>query len=355
MHDFAQEEYDLSTALRAADPEQRMEALRTLGARPDDSLLLVVSDLLVDEVPAVRHLAAEVASYFLSRSLGQQETPEVPDSFGRRVLDGVRDEYHMVRRECAILLALLPESASPSIEERASALEVLLADAELKVRREAAAAATDLGQASLANVLSQAARDPDPDLRFEAAFALATLKDDRARPVLEASLKGRRFFDACEGFRRLGHRDAVPVLQRVAGRFFMGWPERLTLWATLYALGQPDASAQILKRGRSRNRAERAYALGLLGTHRILEGCSLLVGVAQDTRDPLRDIAVRALGEMGDGAGLEPLLTIARSEGCAEALRVDAIHAIRRLPGAKQALKEFKKNENRVLSDAALG
>jgi len=207
-----------------------------------------------------------------------------------------------------------------------------LDDSSALVRREAAAALGDIGDRESARNLAHHLQDDDADVRFEAAFALASLRDPRGLEQLIAALDtSTRRLDACEGLRRLGSRDAVLALRSVAERIFLAWADRLTAWATLHVLGEPDAAEKIIARADSRKHEERAYALALIGTHRIGRGAAILDAVALNPKDSLRDTAIRALGDLGDEARRPLLQRIAEDEHTPAELRQDARGALEKL------------------------
>src|SRR2546423_286864 len=81
--------------------------------------------------------------------------------------------------------------------------------------------------------------DAAEEARFESAFAVAAMRDPRGLEILLAALgTPARRLDACDGLHRLGSPEAIPALRRVSKSFFLGWSERLAVWATLYSLGE---------------------------------------------------------------------------------------------------------------------
>jgi HEAT repeat protein len=224
---------------------------------------------------------------------------EIDPAIGARIIERTRDEDHRVRAEAASTLAML--EAAP--EGAGRAVRVLLDDPHSRVRQESCAALGDLGDVAARELLVERLDDVDPEVRFEAAFALASLKDSRARALLESALSvTRKRLDACEALRRLGDPASIEALEKLTSKMFLAWVDRLSALATLFALGRSEAGDEILKRTTARNREERTFALSLIGSHRIRAGRELLERVARDERDPLRDTAVRALGDLGDPA-----------------------------------------------------
>jgi HEAT repeat protein len=250
----------------------------------------------------------------------------IEETITKRIVDRTKDDDHRVRAEAASALAMLP--APP--EGAARAVRLLLEDPHSRVRQEACAALGDLGDSVSRDFLAARLDDDDPEVRFEAAFALASLKDARGRNTLESALAGtRKRLDACEGLRRLGDPAAVEALEKMAGKMFSAWVDRLSAWATMVTLGRSDVAGKVIERTASKSREERTYALSLIGSHRIAAGREVLEKVARDARDPLRDTAVRALGDLGEQASIATLREIIG--GSDRNLASDAEAALRKI------------------------
>lgn len=319
---------DLLERLESPGAEQRIEALRA-AARLEGEALDAIGALprivlkrLLDPEPRVVHAALEALAQLAYRDAARFEGLEPV----RAVLALIANENPAVRAELAVALAVLPPDPAHPI---AATLLRLLDDPVILVRREAAAALGDFGDRAAVEPLARHLEDEDLDTRFEAAFALAALGDPRGVPVLIGALgTGTRRLDACDAFKRLGDRAAVPALRRAVKGIFVGWPERLSLWATLYSLGEQEGAERVIERTRAWSRQERGLALALIGTHRITEGLAVLTKVALTAKDPLQGTAVRALGELG---AVETLTTIAGDASHPEDVRADAKDALERL------------------------
>lgn len=242
-----------------------------------------------------------------------------------RIAARTTDSHPRVRAEAASVLAMLPVTPPGA----AAAVRPLLADPDPRVRVEACAALGDLGDPASRDALAELLGDDEAAISFEAAFALASLGDGRGRLRLEAALTSSRHrLDACEALRRLGDRSAVPALEKLAGKLFLPWLDRVSAQAALYVLGQPTGEA-ITARATSRNLQERAHALALAGSLRLPGARALLEAVARDPKDRLRDTAVRALGDLGDPEALPLLAEI--EAGPDRTLAADAAESIIKL------------------------
>ncbi|MBK8011058.1 MAG: HEAT repeat domain-containing protein [Deltaproteobacteria bacterium] len=257
-----------------------------------------------------------------------------------------------VRAELATLCALLPRRGQPAeacaaegtLDDRLAILLDLLVDGAPGVRQQAAAALGDLRAPSTAAALvERVEQDDDEGVRFEAAFALASMGIARGREILEHGLNNKnRRLDACEGLRRLASPEAIPALERLAQRRFLPWPDRLTALATLHSLGHPEGARTLLRRTRARNRTERAYALSLIASHRITSGYAILEEVLQNPKDKLRETAARALGELGElgfERAADVLMQVIEDRRTPRPLLVEAFEALEKLPS--QAARNF--------------
>lgn len=301
--------------LTAAD-DHELEARADLGR--------IITEALHHEDPKVRVLALETAAALVHR-----EVLEPDSSLFERALALSSDEDDEVRAESAVLLGVLPPRPGASTRLRA-----MLGDDQMIVRREAAAALGDQKDASAAIELAACLEDPDRDTRFEAAYALAQLGDARGLSVLVDGLGVEQHrVTACEGLRKLGHADAIPPLARMARGLFVGWPDRLTALAVLYALGEHQAGTQLIDRAGARNQQERAYALTLIGEYRISAGFDLLEAAAKDPKDRARSFAIKALGSLArrsDESFFRQLATDAQAE---LEVRIEALRALSTLSG----------------------
>lgn len=305
-----------------------------------------VTEGLHHEAAAVRAAALEAAVALVHRGvLAPNRT------FFERALTLSSDPDDEVRAESAVLLGVLPPE--PSGRRR---LEALLEDDAVLVRREAAAALGDWADPSSAGALAARLEDRDFDTRFEAAYALAQLRDGRGLSVLIEALGSERHrITACEGLRKLGSAEAMVPLGRVARGLFVGWPDRLTALAVLYSLGDREAGDRVVERARSRNGQERAYALSLIGEHRIDPGFGLIEAAARDPKDRARSFALKAMGALARSSDSSFFAGLLADRGTELEVRLEALRALALLPGAEadRALEATTKDPERRLAAEA--
>ena len=150
--------------------------------------------------------------------------------------------------------------------------------------------------------------DPEPQVRLEAAIALAEIRDRRATDVLISATHARTWrLDAVRALGTLGDPQAIRPLTRLMRRFLMPWADRLQAAAALCALGDPDGQRYLLERLSTRRKPERAAAIHFLGESHHPRALELLCALLADPDDPMRDVAARALGQLSDARAREPL------------------------------------------------
>lgn len=301
---------------------------------------------LYHEEPPVRAASLEAAAALVHR-----EVFAPSGALFERALTLSSDDDDDVRAESAVLLGVLPPQAAG-----ARRLEGMLGDRAVIVRREAAAALGDWKDPATINALGEAIEDPDFDVRFEVAYALAQFRDARGLPVLVEALGSERHrVTACEGLRRLGHADAIPPLARMARGLFVGWPDRLTALGVLYALGEREAGERLVSRAKARNSQERAYALSLIGEHRITAGYELLETAAKDPKDRARSFAIKALGLLARHSDREFFFALARDEATEPEMRLEALRALAMFKGPEvdRVLEVLARHQDRRLAAEA--
>ena len=155
--------------------------------------------------------------------------------------------------------------------------------------------------ASLREQLEDLLHDPVFEVGFEAAIALAEIKHTAAFDVLWLATHQRTLrLDAVRALGTLGDPRAVAPLNQLLKRWWLPWADRLQVAAALCALGDATGATYLSDRLRSRRAAERAAAIHFLGESHHPQAGTLLLAILADTRDPMRDAAVRALGLLRD-------------------------------------------------------
>ena len=309
------------------DPEVRLQAILQAG-EPDDvpAPAAVVESLvrmLSHEHPGLNQASLET----LSRLIEAQRAAVGPEAL-HQALRLSRHESPRVRAEAIAALGVF----CPEVESspRAQRLLEAFGDEDPEVRRTAAAAAGDFGLAEARAPLAEALASKDT--RFEAAFALAALKDPRARPVLEAALTDKRTrLDALEALRRLGDPAARDAVRALTDAWLTPWVDRLSAWATLHVLEDPTAGDHLVARARSRRMEERVYAMFLLGRYKVPAGRDLLHAVAQSPSDPQVETAIDALGWLDDPPSAALLARLADDPKASSDVRFAAERALARM------------------------
>lgn len=305
-------------------PEQRLEALLAVQSHlpPELRLTQRVMEHVGHTHPGLRQAALEVLG-----SLCDRFPQLTPKGALKAVLSRRADANPRVRAEVAGALALVEDEVDSS--ERRRALLELLADEDVGVREQAAAAAGDLRLAEAVEPLAALLSEAEPGLAFEAAFALASLKDGRARLPLEAGLGAKQTrHDACEGLRRLGDPAAIPALQEALQGWFIDGIQRLSVRAALYALGEVAQAAPLIKMTRSWRIPERTHAFALIGSHGVLEAQDILQELVAAPKHRDRSLAMAALAQLPGGAAV--LRAVAEDRGESLGSRLDAVDAIAR-------------------------
>ena len=180
--------------------------------------------------------------------------------------------------------------------------------------------------------LAHSLDDVSPIVRFEAAIALAEAHDARAMGVLLAAM-GQRVhrLDAIRALGTLGDGHAILPLRQLMGRMLLPWADRMQAAAALCALGDTHGAAYLASKSRSRKSAERAFALHFVAEARHPDALTILQHVLLCPDDPLRDVAVRALGVLRDPSAI-PVLQRIQPETSGE-LRDDIAAALATLAG----------------------
>ncbi|MEE2900733.1 MAG: HEAT repeat domain-containing protein [Myxococcota bacterium] len=303
---------ELTTRLQDNDETVVIEALRDICQIDEEQISQAVVEhvttFLLHENISVSVQALETMQHLAQTSLALPKN---------RILNALTflaksSETPRVRGESAIALVLVDD---PATSETVSVLIKLLDDEHPRVRQEAAAALGDSSAKKAIPVLLEHLSDPDEQTRFECSFALASMKDSRGLPLLLDSLSSsKRRIDALEGIRRLADKSALSTLEPLSRKFFLGWPERLTVLATMYAVGDKTVVPRITEKAESRNKAEKALAIGLIGTHGIVEAVEFLSRTIEKAEESLALQIIDTLKVLGTSEAFSAITKIASSD-----------------------------------------
>jgi HEAT repeat protein len=293
----------LMTLASDTEADVRFAALAGLGRIGDGAALEAVLSRFDDEHPMVREVAVIAAAQL-------RDARALP-----RIRRALHDAHAQVRFQAVISLVELEG------EDARVALFPALADDDAHVRANAAAALATLdADGPTADRLAKLLRDPEANVRLEAALALAKYRDARAAKELARHLDHDRAFEAIEAIAALGARDRADDLAKVARAFLKPLELKAAAAAALARLGDPRGAAvlrDIVRAFRSDGRTYVAEAIGMLGLVELSDELVLLaerprgadLGVVLDSlakllpRDPgLRD-AIARLGQRQDAIG----------------------------------------------------
>jgi HEAT repeat protein len=172
--------------------------------------------------------------------------------------------------------------------------------------------------------------DAVPIVRFEAAMTLAEARDHRGTDILISAAAQRTFrLDAVRALGTMGDLRAVPTLVAMMERFLMPWADKLQAAAALCALQDERGAAYLAEKTASKRAPERAAAIHFVGESHHPRARAILEPIVDDLKHPMRDVAARALGLLGDPAAC-PSLEAARMSAD-EGLRGDIDQALARL------------------------
>jgi len=167
-------------------------------------------------------------------------------------------------------------------------------------------------------------------VQLEAAITLAELQDFRGTPLLVEAVSRRQFrLDAILALGTMADPEAVPALLYWLNKRWAAWADRLQAAAALCKMGHADGASYLEKRIHSRRRSERAAALHFIGESHHPCALTHLLQVLNDHTDPLRDVAARTLGILGDSTALKPLTDALTSEN--EELNSDIQYSLAQL------------------------
>lgn len=251
----------LAALLPAVDdphPSVRYAAILSLGELGAGEATEAVALRLDDGEPLVREAAA-IALGDIGAAL--VEAAEPVEAAWAALAEATRTGAPEVRFQAIASLAQI------SSERAVPLVRPLLDDGDAKVRAQAAAALGDARDAASAEALAARLTDV-PEVRHEAALALARLGDGRGRePLVEALAHAERALDAASALATLGVGDdlqALATLRRLVGRLFADPLVKVRAAEALARAGDPRGREHLEKARRARREDVRGLAQSVL-------------------------------------------------------------------------------------------
>jgi HEAT repeat protein len=252
------------------------------------------------------------------------EEPSRTAEFSEALTRLLADAQGEVRR-AGVELATLVLSA----QELHSTLTARLSDTDLGVRLEATGRIADLMLPEMRGALARMLEDPIPEIRFEAARGIASLKHSAGLEILVDALDNDRLrFRALGALAELGDTKALPAVKRLFSRWLLPAFERTQAAGVLAQWGDTEAMEYLLKRTQKRWSTDRALAVELCGEVKAPGALERLRTVLEDPKDPCRGAAARGLGRLGAAEALPWLLALLEDTRIAEDFRMDAAEGI---------------------------
>jgi HEAT repeat protein len=218
------------------------------------------------------------------------------------------------------------------LEELTDTLVARLSEEDFGVRLEATGRIADLALPELRGALARMLEDPMPEIRFEAARGMASLKHSAGLEILVEALDADSLrFRALGALAELGDTRALLPVQRLFKRWLLNAFERTQAAGVLARLGDAQGTEWLLKRTRKRWSADRALAVELCGEVKVPGALELLRAILEDPKDPCRGAAARGLGRLGDAQALPWLAALLEDTAAPEDFRLDAAEGLWRL------------------------
>lgn len=255
------------------------------------------------------------------------EDPSRAPEFSAALARLLADEQGEVRRAGVGLLTLVLPA-----EEVPDALMARMKDADIGVRLEAVGRLADLALPQTRGALASALEDPIPEIRFEAARGMASLKHGAGLDVLVQALDVEMLrFRALGALAELGDARALPAVKKLFGRWLLPAFEKTQAAGVLAKLGDAEGAQYLLKRTQKKWSTDRALAVELLGEVKAAGALERLRTIVHDPQDPGRGAAARGLGRLGDAQALPWLVALLEDTSAPEDFRLDAADGLWRL------------------------
>jgi HEAT repeat protein len=256
-----------------------------------------------------------------------EEDPSRAPEFSAALTRLLADEQGEVRRAGVSLLTLVLPA-----EEVPDALIARMKDADIGVRLEAVGRLADLALPQTRGALASALEDPIPEVRFEAARGMASLKHGAGFDVLVSALDVEMLrFRALGALAELGDARALPAVKKLFGRWLLPAFEKTQAAGVLAKLGDAEGAQYLLKRTQKKWSTDRALAVELLGEVKAPGALERLHAILDDSQDPGRGAAARGLGRLGDAQALPWLVALLEDTSAPEDFRLDAADGLWRL------------------------
>mgnify|MGYP003952660015 CR=1 FL=1 len=195
-------------------------------------------------------------------------------------------------------------------------LEELLTHENPEIQKDAACALGDLIRTKEKDSLSSSCVESLASIlghsnflvQLEAAIALAEIQDHRGTPLLLAAIRHKRFrLDALRALGTMNDPQAIDNLRYWTRRIFAPWADKLQAAAALCKMADPEGQTYVQQKLKSKKAAERAAAIHFMAECQHPNALQDLGNILNNHLDPMRDVAARSLGLLGNSAAI-PLL-----------------------------------------------
>jgi HEAT repeat protein len=224
-----------------------------------------------------------------------------------------------------------------------SAVLALLADDVAQVRTAAVTAALRIpGERAREQVRALLDSQEEP-MRFQAACALADVRDGAALPELVSALQEDfRRQEALSALMSLGEAAALPEVAKLFEDDSLGEFDRTLVAAAMARFGDARGGAHLVARIES-DGDDRPIAAEWAGRLGVQQAVPALEELSHEEGAAAQGAALRALGRLRAPGAEERLLSLSRSEDTAEDLRMDAAEGLAELgtPAALELLKQL--------------
>ena len=230
-----------------------------------------------------------------------------------------------------------------NLEKHGSAVLALLADEVAQVRTAAVTTALRIPGEPARQQVRAVLQSPEEPMRFQAACALADVRDSAALPeLLRALREDHRRQEALSALMSLGDAAAVPEVLQLFDDESLGEFDRTLAAAALARFGEARGGEHLVARLES-DGDDRPIAAEWAGRLGVQPAVPALEELAELEGDPARGAALRALGRLRAPGAEQRLAALAGSDETAEDLRLDAAEGLAELgtPAALDLLRRL--------------